>query len=329
MTVIIGVNVTDRSLLAGDTRVSYEENGSVYIKHDNLQKVETLGGVPSITVACAGNAHLAKYLILELRKNIQNISGISEFQENAREIIGPKIHEYFTRYGFEEAYCTMIFAGSDTAIKKKINGEKFIEIANAATGGAGPIFVHSAIQAVFPPGQKVEPSEREISLNNTSLFAAEITPNNLEVTPCGWGEFLIYGPEGLVKSDIEPDAIAKFELDPHMKNNGSGVGNEIALLTAFIESQARKYNLSSVGESVLIYENNHSGDSKPLSGTIMSTDSSNIDPNGPRFQTPKVKVVSSIDAVSENKIYRAVSGTRYRLTPISRYDVKALEKMLL
>jgi hypothetical protein len=294
-----------------------------------MQKVENIGGTRTITVACAGNAHFAKHIVNGLKEAAELERGITAFKNNIKDYLGPVVHQYFTDYGYENAEATFIFAGSDPAVNKSVEGRRFIDLANAYTGGAGSIRVNSALQYAFPPGIKVDPGERKLNINNTDVFAIEVSPNRLDVTPTSWGEFLIYGPEGLVRDDIKPRDIAYFEFSPHSTDNGSGVGNDLTLATAFIDSQATKHGLSSVGGSVLVYENTFSGNAKPLSGKVFGADLSGFSPADLRFQQRQPKVISVIDATDPEKIYREENGTRYKLRPISRYEANGHARMYL
>ena len=334
MTVIIGVNLSHRSLLAGDTRLSYERGGNFYVRHDNMQKVEDIGGTPTITVACGGNAHFAHFIIEKLKQGPVLNDGITALKSAARECIGLIAHDYFNQFGYEGAEVTLIFAGSDAQHHKIVEGQQFIDLANAYTSGGhgkgqGLIRVNSALKDAFPVGEKIEPGERQLNINNTDVFAVEITSNRLDVTETQWGQFLIYGPEGLVRSDIEPKDIAFFEFGVDTFDNGMGVGNDFTLMTAFISSQATKYNLSAVGGSVVVCENNFDGSSKVLDGKVLAADKSQINENGPRFQQVRPEVINAIDARDPNQIYREENGTRYKLKPTSKYEPVGLEGMLL
>lgn len=334
MTVIIGLNLSHRSLLAGDTRLSYEKDGSYYVRHDNLQKVELIGGEPPITVACAGNAHFARYIIERLKREPVLNGGISSFKAAARDHIGPIAHEYFAQFGYDRAEVTLMFAGSDPDINKIVEGQQFIDMANAYVNGEhgkvqGVIRVNTALQDAFPPGQQIEPGERELNINNTDLFAVEISQHRFDITPSHWGQFLIYGPEGLVRSDIEPKDTAFFEFGEDTFDNGMGVGNDFTLMTAFISAQATKYNLSTVGGSVVVYENNFDGTCRPLDGKVLAADRPQIVPNGPRYQQLRPEVINAIDASNPGQLYREEHGTRYKLKPISKYERDGLESMFL
>lgn len=329
MTVIIGVNLSERSLLAGDTRLSYEFENEIYTQHDNMQKVENLGVFPEITIACAGNAKFAQYIITKLKENTSTLTTISELKDNYQKYFGQIAQDYFVEHGYDNAEVTLIVAGSDPNKRKEVNGSEIKKLADAYTGGSGLIYVNDSLKGVIKPGPIPNNENQSLEINDTELFAIEITKNKLNLVPTKWGQLLIYGPEGLVKDDIEDKDIAYFEFDSSTVDNGTGVGNDITLLTSFIESQARKYNLSSVGGSVLVYENNFDGSAIPLSGKVFSYDPKNADPTGPRFQQIKPDIISEIDASDPSKIYRHENGTRYKLKPISKYDSSNSEKMYL
>jgi hypothetical protein len=121
--------------------------------------------------------------------------------------------------------------------------------------------------------------------------------------------------------------IASFEFEPTMRENGSGMGNAMALLNAFIYSQAEKHHLSSVGGSVIAIENNSDGYSYIVTGRTYSLPMEvmrQAPPNAPLAP----ELLNSI-LIQGNNIYREVGGTRYKLIPVSEYRPSGTGKMML
>ena len=325
MTVILGINLSDKIYIAGDSRLSYEKDGEIYTRHDNIQKVENLKGCPDISVGCAGDANFARFLHDKMSKKPFAGSSIATLRENVVEWLKPAADEYFTSKGYSQV--TLIFAGADKSTKKIVSGKRFTELANAFTGGKGFVGVKPHLRAIIKPGEKVQDKNYTLQINDTKLFSVQISRNGIDVTDTKWGEFLIYGPEGLVKDDIGPKEIGTFEFDPTISNNGSGAGNDIALTNAFIYTLAEKYGLSSVGGSVLTLSNEHNGITTFVTGETFGIPISELKnlPPGARVQPEKLNAI----LVQGNNIYREENGTRYKLIPVSKYEPTSPEKMYL
>lgn len=325
MTVIMGINLSNRTYLAGDSRLSYYQGGEMYVRHDNMQKVENVQSIRSVTVASAGDARFAKFILGKL-KTADFINGnISEIRAALPDWIGPVADEYFTQHGYSNV--TLIIGGSDPTKKKVVSGTQFKEMANSVTGGQGMIYMNNALQTIAAPGSRIPDGEVELDAPDTQLFSVKITQNGVEFTDTKWGEFLIYGPEGLVRDDIQPEDIAKFEFDPTFRDNGSGMGNDMALLNAFIYSQAEKHNLSSVGGSVVAFANNGDGTTHIVTGIAYMVPISELS-QAPGPQQIQPTVINSV-LILGNDIYREVNGTRYKLIPVSKYRPQGSGKMLL
>jgi hypothetical protein len=325
MTVIIGINLSNRTYLAGDSRLSYYQGGEMYVRNDNMQKVENVQSSRSVTIASAGDARFAKFVLNKL-KTADFINGnISEIRVALVEWIGLVANDYFTQYGYSSV--TLIIGGSDPTRKKVVSGAQFREMANSVTGGQGMIYMNSALQTIAAPGTRIPDGDVELDAPDTQLFSVKITQNGIEFTDTKWGEFLIYGPEGLVRDDIGAQDIAKFEFDPTFRENGSGMGNDMALLNAFVYSQAEKHHLSSVGGSVVAFANNGDGTTHIVTGIAYMVPLSELSQRpGPQQIQPTV--INSI-LIQGNDIYRELNGTRYKLIPVSKYRPQATGEMLL
>lgn len=325
MTVILGINLSNKIYVAGDSRLSYEKDGNIYTRHDNIQKVENLRGCPDISVACAGDAKFARFLHDKMAKKPFAGSTIAELRNNIAEWLKPVVDEYFTASGYTQV--TFLFAGADKTSKKVIAGQQFIDLANAYTGGRGPVGVNKALRDIIKPGEKLQKKDYTLQISDTKLFSVQISRNGIEITDTKWGEFLIYGPEGLVKDDIGLKEIGTFEFDPSIVNNGSGASNDIAMTNAFIYTMSEKYGLSSVGGSVLTLVNDHEGMTTFVTGETFSIPISELEglKPGEKAQPKKLNAI----LVQGNSIYREENGTRYKLIPVSQYKPPTPDKMLL
>ena len=203
-------------------------------------------------------------------------------------------------------------------------------MANSVTGGKGFLYVNSALQKAFKEAQPTPTSDIELDAPDTNLFSVQVSKSGIKVNDTKYGEFLMYGPEGLVKDDIGIKEIAKFEFDPSFRNNGSGMGNDYAILNGFIYSEAEKYNLSSVGGSVITIANFNDGTSKILSGKVYMMDMAGKEhKSGEPISTKDAGIINTVDVIDSEHIYREVGKERHRLVPVSQYIPSKSNKMLL
>jgi len=320
MTVILGVNLSDKVYLAGDSRLSHEKDGKTEVRHDNMQKVENLKDSHTITVASAGDAKFASFLLNRLNYSDLITLNINDLRNSIEVWMTKAIDEYLTQKN-NYPDNTFIFGGVDPNTKKVVSGEQIINMANAFTGGKGPIYVNSALQSAIKIAQPTPKKDIELDTPDTKLFSVQVTKSGIKVTDTKFGELLIYGPEGLVKDDIGIKEIAGFEFDPSFRNNGSGMGNDYAALNAYIYSQAEKYKLTTVGGSVVVIANFNDGTSNILSGKVYMMDRADIDklkPNEPIY-AKKAGIINTIEVVDGDHVYREVGKERYRLVPVSKY----------
>lgn len=329
MTVILGVNLSDKLYLSGDSRLSYVKNDKLLTRHDNMQKVENIYGKRVITVASGGDARFASFVLNKFKTDDISFLEIGELRKQIESWIGKVAHEYFTIYG--NSSVTFIFGGSNSNKKKIISGKHFREMANAYTGGKGLIRANNAINDLFQRYKHIPTEDLELNVPETQLFSIEISPSSLNVTDTKWGEFLMYGSPGLTREDIAIKDIASFEFNPSFINNGSGVGNDIALLNAFIYSQAKKNNLGGVGGSVVSIENNSDGTCRILSAKTYMYDPEDVAnmENDQPITPADAELINTIDVVDNDHIFREVDGQRYQLIPVSKYIPKGTSSMVL
>ena len=297
----------------------------MFVRNDNMQKVENLPSSRSVTFASAGDARFAKFILNKLKSTDFIKENISTIRNELPNWIGPIANEYFTQHGYSNV--TFIVGGSDPNRKKIVSGRQLRDMANAVTGGRGVIHVNAALQSAISPGVPVPDNDLELDSPDTQLFSMSVSRNGIEFTDTKWGEFLIYGPEGLVREEIGQQDVAKFEFDPSFRDNGSGMGNDMALINAFIYSQADKHNLSSVGGSVVAFANNADGTTHIVTGIAYMVPLADLSQRpGPQQINPTVinKVL-----VAGNDIYREVNGTRYKLIPVTKYRPRNSGEMLL
>jgi hypothetical protein len=321
----MGFNLSDRVYISGDSRLSYEQDGQIFVRHDNMQKVEALSGAENITIASAGDARFAQYIISELSRAAFIKGGIVSIRTRIKDWLLPVVDAYFTQHGYTVA--TFILGGTDKNTNKVVNGRRWKDMANAFTGGKGLIYVKDTVVEAIGPGVPVPDGEIPLKINNTALFSIKISQAmGVEIFDTKWGEFLIYGPEGLVREDIELKDIGRLEFSIPM-NGSSQDSNDMALLNGIILSMADKYHLGSVGGSVITIQNNHDGYTYLVTGRVQVYALEDIE-RLQRGETLPPRVTSEI-TVSGSTIYRVEHGTRYKLLPVSKYRHPGSDKLFI
>jgi len=319
MTMILGVNLSDRFYLSGDTRLSYRDSdGDLYVRHDKMQKVEYLAGtrVNQTLIAMAGDAAFANHIVKALRREQFARNGIATIRNSIENWLRPLVDEYFTQNGFTSA--VFIIGGADSNAKKIVNGSTWRDLANAYTGGKGPVMVRNGLNSVIKPGEKIPDGDVELGINDTKLFAIRISQEQgIEIIDSKWGELLLYGQSaGVIREEITTKEIGELEfgVNPtgHSKSSQSNT-----LLIAIVKTLAKKHNLESVGGAVLTMEHNYNGTTSIITGAAMIYSIKDME---------KLKQGESLDpieineiAVENNRFYRIEHGTKYRLEPVSKY----------
>lgn len=126
MTLIIGINLSDRLYLAADTLVTNIDTGGKRSKGiDNQLKIEEVSS--HVAVACSGNGKMGAYVVKELKKKVGKM-GIRELQEKIGDLLEPIVKEYFlTGATTKNSRVVLTFAGMDFTKQKQINGEAYFK----------------------------------------------------------------------------------------------------------------------------------------------------------------------------------------------------------
>lgn len=140
MTLIAGLNLSDRLYLLADSRVTVNKN----IKIDNVCKIMPIYGknvldYPCdndnyISLAVAGNLEFANFLYQEISKAFKNkeLSGdIRELYTDIDKFIKPKVDYWLSTLKKDyKKHCCLLFAGSCNDRNKKIDLRKLKELVN-------------------------------------------------------------------------------------------------------------------------------------------------------------------------------------------------------
>lgn len=302
MTLILGINLTDSVYLAADTRVTRQKGERVVDMHDNLFKLWS--NADGVSCAVAGDAGLAQYLLRELRYQSFSRRGIDSVREHIEEFVYTTADKYW-RDKKTTTDATLMFAGSSPHKRAYIETSLVNKLIAEHTNNED---AQSELSDKFFRYQQIANGsikKHRTKLQNTSLFAVQVSPFGVRVTDSAPGEHLIYGSPGLVKEDVQLKEIARIEF-------GSD-NNSPMLMTAYINLMREKRQLQGVSTTVVPIHILHDGTVMLITGSTYSVEIEN--------DKPVIDTVSSISASSDNnQIYRIENGQKIPLTPVESYD---------
>jgi hypothetical protein len=253
MSVIFGVNLSDRVYIAGDSRISdlVMENGVEYVvpKSDNILKVDLIKGDGGCALACAGDAKFASFLLKDFFRQEFSKGGIISIRSGIEEWAKKKTHNYFSKNTYTSA--NFLFAGSDKENKKIIPAKRIFTLAKSylKEGQQGVIKPHlaTALERHADMNDDRTNGDFALDINNTSLFAVKINKNGIEIIDTVFGEFLLFGPEGLVKEDLRERYIGQLEFS----SSAGEISHDIGLIIVVLDDLAKNKQLDSVGGCVV------------------------------------------------------------------------------
>lgn len=131
MTLVLGVNLSDRVYLAADTQVTVrQDDGTKAPGSDAQLKIDAISS--HMMVGCAGNAVMAAYIVREIKKSgICNL-GIYDFETKLQEILPSMVGEYLVssqKVSYNKARIIMTFAGIDLRRNKILDMKRYMQLA--------------------------------------------------------------------------------------------------------------------------------------------------------------------------------------------------------
>ena len=273
MTVIMGINLSDRVCLVADSRVSEkdESTGVFKPKHDNMMKIEPLRDTRGAMVASAGNAALARRVLKALNSEYKGktIVDIRNGIEGTLRRIG---EEYGAIDRF--AHANFLIAGVDENTYKVIDKERFNVIATGeymqsnSNASVGWHFV-DALQSTAEDGD-----ELVLPLANTMLFSVSLDmAAGVDIKDSQWGDALVLGPSETTLEDVGDDEIAKLEFDNASEGDLQARAERDGMLSvAFASTMTRKYDWLTVGGAYVPIQVLHTGHVVTLPRKFMSYD---------------------------------------------------------
>ena len=313
MTVILGINLTDRVYIAADTRVSKILDGEVLPLHDNMMKIANIEG---IVIACAGDAGLAAHILRSIRSEKLADHGIDHFKQNIASWIAPMCEGYWSTTG-HTTYATLICGGRSKQRKKWVDRKKFNDMLNAfytdpeLNGNVALLRDGLAEGLLSQSSNKVK-----TSYYDTLLFSVSVSHLGITLTDTEWGQHLIFGSPGLVKEDVALSHIARLEF-----GKGERQGTHAMLLTAYLYSITKERNLEGVGSTVVPVGIEANGLVGIQAGGVHVIED-------PDEKMPTVKTISHIDSIG-GKLHRIEKEGKYPLQFIEEYNPQDFDKLIL
>lgn len=278
MTLIVGLNLSDRLYLGGDTRVSFSDGTF----SDNIIKIGHISGDPypllgqknpnTIFCAVAGDLEFADYLYQEVKDAIQNkeiSDDIRLLYEQICDLFKLRIDKWLTN-GNSYRRCCMIFGGmfSDRkksidilklenlqkifknsiappdelqCVKKQLENDPFFqEMAKLVPNGKLMMpFDEPGTIVINPSVEKaIQNGDGFIDAPDSLIFSVQITEFGIAQEKAEWGEFLAYGTKGITKDHLTEEFLAQMELSP-----GQLVNQKDLMETGFIRDHIKKIAL--------------------------------------------------------------------------------------
>ena len=308
MTVIFGINLSDRVILTADSRVSYvnEKTGEIVVKHDNMQKIEPLDGLKGCVIASAGDARFAQFIIKAIQKDFKN-ADIDDLREKIEEWAKKQADEYFQKY---YSMANFIIAGVSKK-NKIISRQKFFELLGAYADGK-PVMgsVKSVLSDAVKESKDID-ADIQLSAKSTDMFSLRINRSGVSIEDAGWGDILISGPEGVSKEDIDDADVGRFEFSYDSRMN---IENDSVLATAITSHLIESKGLDSVGGSIVPMIVLHDNKLATMPTKVYSSD----------FNGSNGRFVNAY-MLENNRLYRVEeNGVKHRMFKVSEIKFKDL-----
>lgn len=249
MTLIVGLNLSDRIYLWSDTRITFRWDGTY---RDNIIKIAPLCWDPylllgqkkpnTILVAVAWNLQLTKYLYKKIKLAIQN----KELSDDIR-ILSHTIQWYATGLydewltdGNDYAYACLLFWGMFADRKKKIDLNKLkslemsindtpippnIEDDMMKTDVAQLLLKQKGInlsEILHRPHkihlspilqEAIDGDSNDVNCPDSLVFGLTFSPTEwVSLQKAEWWEFIAYGTNGITQNHFSQDFLARMEL---------------------------------------------------------------------------------------------------------------------
>lgn len=304
MSLIFGINLSDRIYIASDTRVTHRKDGSeTHI--DCIYKNGQIGN--DIAVATAGDIRLTGYLYSELKKAKFVQEGINSVRENIKKWAANRIDKFLKTNPYTTA--CLIIAGLDRSRRKIVDGKKLISLTKEFQDlqPGTPLIMKDAIfKGISAKPNQPNPLP-QLPVCDSAVFSLKSDTKHriLEIENAEWGQYLAYGPKGFTKEDMPKTLFGQLEFEKGCGN----VFRDGGLITAFIKSTTEQKKLGSVGGSIVVNAVTEELGVVLVSGITYRQHS----------QTGKVEVVSKIEVINGKMYGQTEAGLMVRLIDFHKY----------
>ena len=250
MSLIFGINLSNRIYLAADTRLSYFSSNNNSDKpssiSDDILKIEVLSN--DTIIAVAGSTHLAKYLIQNLRKEEFINKGINVIKENIVKWVADQVNIYLNTNSY--ASVCLLFGGIDRSKNKVINGKRMVDLVRSfqeerkvSIGMNDTLFKGISAKPHHPNPYP------ELPTPDSNVFAvlSDVKKGILRLEETEWGDYLAYGPKGFRKELLPTTTFGRLEFEER-----SGIkGSDQTIITALIHQATKTHKFETVGGSII------------------------------------------------------------------------------
>ena len=234
MTLIFGINLSDRVYLAADTRLTQKKNGQISAVKDRLIKITPLNN--DIAVAFAGDANMATYLSKGFLSYVGHDLDIRSLRANIENEVGQLVDEYWRDFD-ARASVVMIFAGLNRSEKKKeLTPKQIYDLGVAISKDNGgqsfnlkPAILDTILKQTGQTSNYSAPSDSHI-------FSVEVgPPNQILVRDAEWGEFLAYGAGHITKDALDSTTTARLEANAEPSHNNMMINAVLGYVTSQVD----------------------------------------------------------------------------------------------
>jgi len=303
MSLIFGVNLSDRIYLSADTRLTIKDSKGKISFNDNLLKVQFLS--KEIAVAAAGDAKMASFLVDKLYKSKVVQKGIRYCREHITNTVATLVDEYLQNNEYSKV--VFVFGGLNRDSKKVIDGKKLMKIIKHYQEKVKKTM--NMKEAIFQgiSAKLGQPNPKPIlPVSDSHLFSLKIEPpKTLEIIDAEWGKYLVYGA-GLNEDNLPEITFGELEVSV---NAGKPAYDKIAL-AHLIKSTAEIYGIETIGGAVVsfIINDNISG---VLSGGVGRLD----------LATGEREPYYSYILIKNKKLYHRIGkNLDFELTPLRKFQ---------
>jgi hypothetical protein len=339
LSLIAGINLSDRVYLTSDTRVTRKCPSGLEYYRDNVLK--TVRVSDDVVITAAGSVAAARACVIALR-SAPEATDIRALRDRVTDLVRPVIDDYLREHTYEEARCVLMIAGRSPDRPKRVRfGRRFIQLFEAAKAseqkhaemmvdilrdpralalhqsalqqlGTKPPAIKAAVWAAMRRGADAE-GFVTVPCADSRVFALSIG-RDLIVDDADWGEMLIYGSRGVKRSLIPDETIGELEFA-----QADDLTPAVVLLTAMVVASTRELGVTTIGGGVVPFM---------ISGNEISPFVAPVYRRNP--DTGEMELISNVitDPDGELALQRS-DGQRDVLIPFTDLDAAGLDTLEL